>query len=676
MVYDTDDDYFSEWCLAICSVVFDIDRGQLVECCYPSAALSAKELAAIAFHAFPDSMSMEMHSRSSVRDSTFFFRIRRCVSPHAASGGRGEAPRLAGAAAAADEEQRYDSEEAEFLYGFVYCRQRTDERLRRGGEQKSVVVLATVPHSSVLRPLSQHAGALYFNRGPAALAEVYAEVLDWEPPTCAGRPVVALGGVALPAAVAASALLPPPARGGAEAAAHPADPLPLVAGANTPRGAFFEVDVWTPLREVAEQAWVLWELAVLAQPLLVVAPSPGECSATVAALVALVTPLPFAADFRPYFTIHDPAFARMAGGQLPSGANRLPCLLGITNLYILKAVPAWPNVLSTGTRPAPPQRGGAAPANGSAAAAAPPASEADRANGSPGSGGIRSSGIGVGRLARLNAAMRKRAVGAQALLTEHIAALWLAYKPLTRPDRALLERMVPSTERDSSAKAAAAANTAALRRHFAALTAALLAPFAPYLEPAPPPPGNAPVPLGGPPHLPAFSHAAFLEALPRAALSLVLTERFASQAALVAFYRRLLESPNFLAWFERRRGAAWAWQAAEWVEAARERGEGPDVAGRPDVEMVEAFSEHERRLEAALAAARAPASPPEAAARVAALRRGLGALFAQMPRDLQQAILSVPSRAALLHPAAAAPALPGVAQVQRRGSASSLGSLA
>ncbi len=63
----------------------------------------------------------------------------------------------------------------------------------------------------------------------------------------------------------------------------------------------------------------------------------GECSATVAALVTLVTPLPFAADFRPYFTIHYPAFARVAAGQLPLGSNRLPRLLGITNLYILKA---------------------------------------------------------------------------------------------------------------------------------------------------------------------------------------------------------------------------------------------------------------------------------------------------------------------------------------------------
>ncbi len=41
----------------------------------------------------------------------------------------------------------------------------------------------------------------------------------------------------------------------------------------------------------------------------------------------------------------------------------------------------------------------------------------------------------------------------------------------------------------------------------------------------------------------------------------MLAERLGGGAGAAAFYRRLLESPNFLAWFERRRGAAWAWQA-------------------------------------------------------------------------------------------------------------------
>ncbi len=60
----------------------------------------------------------------------------------------------------------------EYHCRFVFCRQRSDERLKRGGEQKSVVVLSTQPYSGVLTPLSQHAGPLYFNNGRAALQEV------------------------------------------------------------------------------------------------------------------------------------------------------------------------------------------------------------------------------------------------------------------------------------------------------------------------------------------------------------------------------------------------------------------------------------------------------------------------------------------------------------------------
>ena len=62
----------------------------------------------------------------------------------------------------------------------------------------------------------------------------------------------------------------------------------------------------------------------------------GMCSAAVAALIALITPLPYSADFRPYFTIHDPAFVRLAAQELPSNTNGLPRVLGVTNLYFLK----------------------------------------------------------------------------------------------------------------------------------------------------------------------------------------------------------------------------------------------------------------------------------------------------------------------------------------------------
>ena len=55
---------------------------------------------------------------------------------------------------------------------FVFCRQRQDDQLQRGAEQQSVVLLSTFPYSSVLAPLCQYAGPLYFNRGPQALQEV------------------------------------------------------------------------------------------------------------------------------------------------------------------------------------------------------------------------------------------------------------------------------------------------------------------------------------------------------------------------------------------------------------------------------------------------------------------------------------------------------------------------
>ena len=59
-----------------------------------------------------------------------------------------------------------------YLRRFVFCRQRQDDRLRRGGEQKSVVVLSELPLSSLLTPLSRFLGPLVFAYGVDALQQV------------------------------------------------------------------------------------------------------------------------------------------------------------------------------------------------------------------------------------------------------------------------------------------------------------------------------------------------------------------------------------------------------------------------------------------------------------------------------------------------------------------------
>jgi len=62
----------------------------------------------------------------------------------------------------------------------------------------------------------------------------------------------------------------------------------------------------------------------------------GECSGAVAALVGLIAPLPYSADFRPYLTIHDATFSDLLSHPVADNGNSLPRLLGITNLYFLK----------------------------------------------------------------------------------------------------------------------------------------------------------------------------------------------------------------------------------------------------------------------------------------------------------------------------------------------------
>lgn len=58
----------------------------------------------------------------------------------------------------------------------------------------------------------------------------------------------------------------------------------------------------------------------------------------------------FACACRPYYTIHDDTFTALANGALPGPDTNVPCLLGITNLYFVRALGNWPNILSVGRK--------------------------------------------------------------------------------------------------------------------------------------------------------------------------------------------------------------------------------------------------------------------------------------------------------------------------------------
>ena len=99
------------------------------------------------------------------------------------------------------------------------------------------------------------------------------------------------------------------------------------------------------LLPVVEHIHSLWELVLTAEPLVVMAPTPTLCSATVQHLTSIIYPLSYCADYRPFYTIHDSDFKDITS----SNTNALPnILLGVTNPFFSKALKHWPHIVKLG----------------------------------------------------------------------------------------------------------------------------------------------------------------------------------------------------------------------------------------------------------------------------------------------------------------------------------------
>ncbi|CAI5458266.1 unnamed protein product [Closterium sp. Yama58-4] len=242
-----------------------------------------------------------------------------------------------------------------------------------------------------------------------------------------------------------------------------------------PQGIFHDADVFGVLRGVAAQLWVLWELLLLGEPLLVIAPTPAQCSEAVAALVGLIAPLPCSVDFRPYFTIHDPDFPAL--NALRDGDPLPAVLLGVTNLFFLKALKHLPHVLSVGR---PPHGGqgvaGAARYGVGAGGSLQPNGQValrDSAGRLPHQHQSPLRRLATGGLLSMLAAgskglARMRGEGPLSLMGEHREALWTNHVPAVKPDTAVLNRLLdasttlhPSASSRSHRSGSAVTNAAA-----------------------------------------------------------------------------------------------------------------------------------------------------------------------------------------------------------------------
>ena len=112
--------------------------------------------------------------------------------------------------------------------------------------------------------------------------------------------------------------------------------------------AFETIDLFLCLLPVIEHAHALWELVLTAEPLVVMASNPSLCSATVQYLTTLIYPLNYAADYRPFYTIHDSDFKNITAPNASTSAPLPNILLGVTNPFFGKALKHWPHIVKLG----------------------------------------------------------------------------------------------------------------------------------------------------------------------------------------------------------------------------------------------------------------------------------------------------------------------------------------
>ncbi|TNY18020.1 hypothetical protein DMC30DRAFT_419235, partial [Rhodotorula diobovata] len=331
----------------------------------------------------------------------------------------------------------------------------------------------------------------------------------------------------------------------------------------------------TPAGEIGPAGYskllLLWELVALGEPLLVWASEPRVGAEVVEALRALIKPIPFAGDLRPYFHVHDADFAQLCkpGNKPPQGL-----VVASTNPLLLSTCRHWPHVLrldratpAPAPAPAPPPAPTAAAAAASSPATSAPAFRNPSRSASPAlsASSATTTASAAPRPPRRSGSVslasaddgRGGAAGGGGGAGKEFG-LRSAGKRHVRKDEAV-EREIEDAWRRGDYLGC----DAVIYRHFAALTERFLAPLNRYFGTLWA--GNeavaarAPLVSPGPSPLPStrFSRSAFLASLRTHGSPLALRSSAPSlsqpgSTATERLYARFLDSDNFAAWADKR----------------------------------------------------------------------------------------------------------------------------
>uniref|UniRef100_A0A8C9R6B1 DENN/MADD domain containing 6B n=1 Tax=Scleropages formosus TaxID=113540 RepID=A0A8C9R6B1_SCLFO len=448
---------FSSWLECVCVVTFDLELGQAIEV-HHDQHRHHNHQTSICYMSFPDSYS------GCLGDTQFSFRLRQSVGQKGSRFGP---------------EDTYNRDapvtlqrEVAHYYGFVYFRQVKDVSVKRGYFQKSLVLVSRLPYVNLFHSLLQLIAPEYFEKLEPCLEAVCNEIDQWPSP---------VPGMTLNLPVMGVVMQVPPS-------------LPtFLAEGRVPHVFCSGLDLFRCFQSLLIHIQMLWELMLLGEPVVIMAPSPTVSSETVLALVSSISPLKYCCDFRPYFTIHDSEFKEYTTRtQAPPNV-----ILGVTNPFFIKTFQYWPHVIRLGEL----KMSGDLPKQ-----------------------------LKVKKLAKLKTLDTKSGV-------------YTAYKTFLHKDKALIKRLLKGIQR----KRPSEAQCAILRRHLLELTQSFIIPLERYLASLMPLQKSV-TPWKTPPQIRPFSQEEFMGTLEHAGPQLTSVLK----GDWMGLYRRFFRSPNFDGWYRLR----------------------------------------------------------------------------------------------------------------------------
>uniref|UniRef100_G3NI53 DENN/MADD domain containing 6Aa n=1 Tax=Gasterosteus aculeatus aculeatus TaxID=481459 RepID=G3NI53_GASAC len=314
-------DRFSTWLHCICVVGFDLELGQAVEV-RPNDPGSGGGKTSICYLSFPDSNS------GCLGDTQFCFRFRQGSNRKSSLGCFLETTDRDAPPCLKREQGHY--------YGYVYFRQVRDKSLKRGYFQKSLVLISKRPYVTFFHSLLKIMAPEYFEKQEPCLEAACNDIDRWPAPHPGRILTLPIMGVVIKIRIPTCYDKPGTSQlvQSAQSDSQVSIVLPTI----------HEVDLFRCFYPVFFHIQMLWELVLLGEALVVMAPSPAESSDTVLALVSCISPLRYCSDFRPYFTIHDSEFKEYTTRtQAPPSV-----ILGVTNPFFAKTLQHWPHIIRIG----------------------------------------------------------------------------------------------------------------------------------------------------------------------------------------------------------------------------------------------------------------------------------------------------------------------------------------